>query len=151
MIAKPVATAGHLRQHERERAGAERATASSGHRRFSTVRPGCTSGSEGCMRALASRLAIGGEVSARRPSQIPITAATTHQPAATGTTRSSPEPSAPPASVTAASAVAAAALISTVVFEEVGEPHRNVALGDQQLEQLAHALRSVDDDVGLAR
>src|SRR5437588_3584178 len=96
------------------------------------------------MRALASRLAIGGEVSARRPSQIPIPAAISHHPAATGTTSSSSEPI-PPARVTAASALAAAALIKTVVFRKSAKR----TYSDQQLEQLAHSRCPLHDDVGL--
>jgi len=42
------------------------------------------------VRALASNEAIGGEVSARRPSQIPMIFATTHHPATTGTISESP-------------------------------------------------------------
>ena len=86
MIAKPVATAGTWGRTNATRAGAERRE----QQRPQAVEQraaGLTSGSEDCVRALASSVAIGGEVSARRPSQIPISAAITHQPAATGTTQ----------------------------------------------------------------
>ncbi len=87
---------------------------SSAQSRLSTIRPGCTSGNVVCVRALASKDAIGDDVSFRRPMITPSTVATTHQPAATGTSRLSPFPLAP-ATVTAASTVAAAALMRTVV------------------------------------
>ena len=100
------------------------------------------------MRALASSEAIGGEVSARRPSDNPTSTATTHHPAATGTTRSSPEPLATPASVTAARTRGGGGAHQRGRSRK-SEKRTKRSLGDQAGEQLAHAFRSVDDDVGL--
>ena len=121
---------------------------SSGHSRLSSVRPGLTSGSVVCMRALASSDAIGDDVSARRPSQIPMIPATTHQPATTGTISESPCVAAP-ASVTAASALAAPALSRTVIRRKSVNRTVSESIGDQQRQQLLHSLGAVDDDVGL--
>ena len=116
MIANPAATAGTWGKMNAT-APAPSVEASSGHSRFSSVRPGLSSGSVGRVRALASSVAIGAEVFARRPSQPPASAAISHQPPATGTSRFSEVP-APPATVTAASAVAAPALRRTVVLRK---------------------------------
>ena len=67
-----------------------------------------------CVRALASSDAIGGDVSARRPSHSPTSAASTHHPAATGITSESARVGGR-GEVTAASALAAPALSSTVI------------------------------------
>src|SRR5579884_1292816 len=144
MIAKPVATAGTCGSTNAS-APAPSVESSSGHRRLSTVRPGLISGRVGRIRALDRRFAIGGEVSPRRPSQTPITAAIAHQPAPSGTTRPSPL-SAAPATVTAASALAAAALIRTVVRRK---SEKRTLLRDQGREQVADAVGPLDGDVSL--
>ena len=124
MIAKPVATAGHLRQHERERAGADRRD-SSGHRRFSSVRPGLTSGQRGLHTG--ARQQVGDRRRGLRAPAQPDPDPGGDQPPAGGDRHDRGRPPVRPASVTAASAVAAAALSSTVVLQEVGEPHRQFA------------------------
>ena len=70
MIPKPVAIAG-IWGKTKARAPAATVMTASGHRRLSRIRPGRSSGSAGEKRAAASTLAIGGLVSARRPSQAP--------------------------------------------------------------------------------
>ena len=80
--AKPVPTAATWGSKNAS-AAAPTVRISSGHRRLSSVTPGCSSGSELCMRAAASSFAIGGVVSARRPIATPIPVATTHQARAT--------------------------------------------------------------------
>src|SRR5260370_25369858 len=109
ITANPVATA--------ETWGKMKATApapmvetSKGHSRLITTRAGLTSGSEDCILALASSVPMPGEASLRRPTQAPGTPARIHQPAATGTTSSSPLELGP-ATDTPARALAAAALI----------------------------------------
>jgi hypothetical protein len=90
----------------------------SGQSRLSRTVPGrCWSGSVVVARAPASSRAIGGVVSARRPSTIPITAATDHHAAQNTSSPVSSSPAAP-AIATAASAVAAAAHDSTVVLRK---------------------------------
>ena len=81
------------------------------------MRPGCCSGSVVCVRAVASRRAIGGVVSARRPSQTPITAATAHQPTLTSTAVGSKSREAE-IRVSTASKVAAPALSRTVTLRK---------------------------------
>src|SRR6516164_6664163 len=112
------------------------------------VRAGLTSGSEACVRAVASSDAIGGEVSARRPSQIPIKPAATHQPAENGTRRSSLLPVAP-ATVSAAKTVAAPALARTVVRRKSVNRTGWASVCGERREQLGHPGRAVDHDVGL--
>src|SRR5580704_1751956 len=151
MIAKPVATAGTCGTTNAS-APAPIVENSSGHRRLITVRAGLTSGSEVCVRALASSDAICDVVPARRPIQVPNAPATNHQPAETGTSRSSLVPAAA-ATVTAASALAAAALISTVVRRksENRTPAARVpeSVRGQDREEFGDALGPVDHDVGL--
>ena len=78
MIVKPGRDGGDLRLDERgTAAGADRGQ-QSGHRRLTSVVPGCSSGSVVCERASASSRAIGGE-SARAPSESRSRPAT-HQP-----------------------------------------------------------------------
>ena len=82
MIAKPAATAATWGR-KKPSTPATNVDSSSGHKRLAIVIPGRISGSVVCVFAVASSRAIGGFVSARRPSRTPITAATSHQPAAT--------------------------------------------------------------------
>src|ERR1700733_9845720 len=159
MIANPVATAGTCGTPNAT-APAPRVETSSGHNRLSIVRAGLPSGSEACVRALASSDAIGPDVPARLPSQMPIPAAATHQAAANGTSVSSPL-FAPPATVTAASRVAQPALTRTVVRRKSAKrtppslsdpllrPRPRASVGRQRREQLDHAVRSIDHEVGL--
>src|SRR3954451_21613167 len=121
---------------------------SSGHSRLSSVRPGLSSGSVVCERAPASSRAIGGDVSARRPSHNPMSAATIHQPTLT---RISVPPGSceMPITVIAASAVAAPALSSTVALRK--SPNRTVAGGrsvQQRAQEVAHAVGALDHRVG---
>ena len=115
------------------------------------MRPGLTSGSVFGVRALASSDAIGGEVSARRPSHEPDQRGE-HPPAGGERDEQRVVVSAAAASVIAASAVAAPALIITVASQEVGEAHAALSRAtEQDASSAAHALGAVDDDVGLAR
>jgi hypothetical protein len=82
MIAKPAATAATCGAKNPTTPAANVET-SSGHSRLAIVNPGRSSGSDVWLRAVASSRAIGGVASARRPSATPISAATSHQPAAT--------------------------------------------------------------------
>src|SRR5207248_495435 len=118
----------------------------SGHSRLTIVRAGLTWGSEACVRALASNEPIGGEVSARRPCQIPNSAANTHHAAAKGTIRSLLLPAAP-ATVSAASTVAAPALARTVVRRK--SVNRTTLIRGQRCEQLGHSGRPLDHQVRL--
>jgi hypothetical protein len=114
MIANPVATAG-IWGAKNAHAPAPRVERRSGQSRFMSARPGLSSGSVGCVRALASSVAIGDDVPEWRPIHPPMRAAMSHQPMATGTRRL-PKAPCPEATVTAASALAAPALSSTVVL-----------------------------------
>src|SRR4051794_21821423 len=119
---------------------------SSGHSRLSSVRPGCSSGRVVCERAPASSRAIGGEVSARRPSHRPISAAASHQPRLTPIRIPSGSWEMP-ITVIAASAVAAPALSSTVALRK--SPNRTVGASvEQRSEEVAHAVGARDHRVG---
>ena len=74
MIAKPAATAATCGA-KMPTTPAVKVDSSSGHSRLAIVIPGRISGSVVCAFAVASRRAIGGLASARRPSQTPISAA----------------------------------------------------------------------------
>src|SRR5258708_29873470 len=146
MIPNPVATAGTC--------GSANATApaamvekSSGQSRLSSVRLGLTSGRDACDRAPASSVAICGALAARRPSQPPMNAATTHHVAATDTSVSSELPDAPN-TATAASALAEAALISTVARRRSVNRTAS-AVGRERRQQVSHPIGSVHDDVRL--
>ena len=81
---KPVATTGHLREEEADRAREDRCTTASGQSRLNITAPGSSSGSELVLRASASRRAMPSvRRSGRRPSHSPASAATHHQTAAT--------------------------------------------------------------------
>ena len=82
MMAKPQAMPGTCGAST-ARPPAATVQSSSGHRRLSSVVPGLSSGSVVCVRAPASRFAIGGEVAERAPMAMPIDVASTHQPAVT--------------------------------------------------------------------
>src|SRR5215207_5070024 len=146
MIVKPAATAATWGS-KNETPAAPMVDSSSGHRRLTIVVPGASSGSVVCERAPASSRAIGGEVSARRPSAMPIVVASSHQPAATYT--STPSSSrAMPITVTVASSVAAPALSRTVALRK--SPNRTAARsGEQRLQELADAVGALDHRVGL--
>src|SRR6516165_7587210 len=144
MIAKPVAMPGTWGARN-ARPPAASVNSNSGHRRLRRVAPGWCSGRVALAFALASRRAIGGLVSARRPRRRPMTAAISHQPTAI-TTRLFSEFPAAASTVTVASAVAAAALSRTVVLRKSTNRTR---LLQKRSEQFAHAGRAVDREVGL--
>ena len=107
-----------LRRQQGEAARPTSVNTSSGHSRLSRIAPGGARAASRWPSRVASRRAIGGLVSARRPSRRPITAAITHQPAQTGTSARLGTLRRPASTVTAASAVAAPALSSTVVLRK---------------------------------
>src|SRR5689334_19191563 len=144
MIVKPAAIPGIC--------GARKATppaasvsSSSGHRRLTTVKPGRCSGIIVAALASASSLVIGGLVAARRPSHRPKAAASTHQPAMPST-RPASSMFVAPATQTTASRDAAAPLSRTVTRRKSTNRIRGSA--EQRLQELAHAARAVDEDVG---
>jgi hypothetical protein len=77
MIAKPAAMP-LIWGAKTDRMPAPTVHSNSGHRRLAIVRAGCSSGSECCTRAIASRRAICVVASSRPPSTIPITTASAH-------------------------------------------------------------------------
>src|SRR6185437_5818578 len=143
MIAKPAAMPG-ICGARKASPPASSVNTSRGHSRLSRIALGCCSGSEVLACAVASSRAIGGLVAARRPSRIPTTVATSHQPAETNTSVWSAL-DAPASTVTTASAVAAAALSSTVVLRK---STKRTPL-QERLEQPPHAPRPVHRQVRL--
>ena len=146
MIGKPAATAATCGRNTLAIAEAS-VMNSSDHRRLSSVTAGRSSGSIVCVRAVASRRAIGGEASARRPSQTPISTAPVHQTAlkidqrAVGLAREADDGQ-------RGEQRGGAGAEEHRRLEEVAESHRSV---EQGLEQVAHAVGPVDHHVGLAR
>src|SRR5277367_22732 len=146
MIAKPAAMPG-IWGARKARPPASSVNSKSAHSRLSRIAPGWCSGNVVVDFAPASSRAIGGFVSARRPRRRPISAASTHQPTASGPTRAS-ELCAAASTVTAPSAVAAPALSRTVVLRK---STKRTGQLQQRLEQTAHTAGAVEQEVGLRR
>ena len=146
MIAKPAATAADLRLEHAEHRRAEVAN-SSGHSRLSSVRPGRSSGSVVCERAVGSsrrdrRRGLG---AAAEPDPDQHGAA---PPDALNTTSVGRTPARAPMTVSAASSVAAPALSRTAALRK--SPNRT-AQSSSAWSMSAHAVRAVDHHVGLLR
>ena len=136
-----------LRGERTPRPSASSVDSSSGHRRLTSSSPGRCSGSSVVDFASASSRAIGGFVSARRPSQAPIIAAASHQPAMNST------------SVGLASALAASDRHGGERRRRAGAQQHRRRAGSRRSasrggypasaeQELADAARAVDEQVG---
>src|SRR3954470_7606355 len=119
---------------------------SSGHSRLRSMRPAATSGSVDAVRAEASRRAIGGLASLRRPRAMPKRAAARHHAAAPSTSRLRPSLTAP-ATVTAARTVAPAAEMNTVAFRKSVKRTVPSSPAEQRFEQRPDPVGALDGDV----